>query len=100
MQAAGESEAAVTLTDSSTFNVRRGRRDLEIEDPHYIQTGHHERLLADLITSHRYHDMCIVGPRVNSMVFSSHTSGIFTHAARRHTLQIGWLFLTCAARWF
>lgn len=62
--AAEGSEATVTFTDNDTFNVYRGIKGLQSHDPHYIDTEYHEKLLADLMTSHRYSDMCIVGPRV------------------------------------
>ena len=33
----------------------------------YISTRYHDSLVADLITSHLVHDMCIIGPRVSSI---------------------------------
>ena len=63
-----DTEANVTFTDGQTFNVNRGVKELESSDAHYINTDHQDRLIADLLTSHRYHDLCIVGPRVGTCV--------------------------------
>ncbi|XP_067943521.1 von Willebrand factor A domain-containing protein 8-like [Watersipora subatra] len=56
-------EAMITFTDGHSFSVKKGQKELQSNDEHYVQTEHQERLISDLLTSHRFHDFCIVGPR-------------------------------------
>lgn len=32
----------------------------------FVNTGYHDNMLAEMMLSHKVHDLCIVGPRVGA----------------------------------
>ena len=61
------SQATVKTSDGQSYTVNCGSQPVNAEDHHYISTQYHDELINELLQSHKYHDMCIIGPKVCSL---------------------------------
>ncbi|CAD5122119.1 DgyrCDS10568 [Dimorphilus gyrociliatus] len=59
-------EAEVTVMQnrtSATFKVKSGTNNEQRLIEEFVATGYHDNMLAEMMLSHKVHDLCIVGPR-------------------------------------
>ena len=61
------SQATVKTSDGQSYTVNCGSQPVNAEDQHYISTQYHDELINELLQSHKYRDMCIIGPKVCSL---------------------------------
>lgn len=62
------SNAIIHLNSSETFNVPCGGKELSAHDPHYVATDYHDSLMTEMLQSHAFHDMCLIGPKVRETI--------------------------------
>jgi len=67
----GDNEAEVSLSGGHTFKVTAGRHDLGVKDYHYVPTSYHDAILVEMLQSHAYHDLCVIGPKVGEQMIAS-----------------------------